>query len=421
MMMRFPVLAALSLASVVSEAAEVPRFIDPADLQNPTFVCLNEPVTYDDEERRYVDLLWQETLSYLQGYAEGLTAATGPGCGDSALAMTETNDPTLSGPKYQCIMDNPDMQRMVKEIHQVLANPDQARQCFSARKGASGLMLPDEALLEVSEVARWLQRPTMKAYYAGLEDQQLSASGQRFSEHFREAVSGQAMRMPTGFTRDLSANALPNLWASAGWVPMYSKSDHRSLTAGDHNFRGGYAYAEVFGPWGLLQIASINGQRVEAEIGMTAQAMDSFYPYHFHIAQEIYHTIREPQCANQVNQFVVTANNAVLAHEGDTDQHRILRFDGANTANVDHYWVSTTTMRDPLLYIPTNAIHAFDLGDCELDDDAVNAHVALWARSIVPNYGGTTLCELTDADLPKSAINRRDADVRCKPVHKRFK
>ena len=45
------------------------------------------------------------------------------------------------------------------------------------------------------------------------------------------------------------------------------------------NMRGGYAYAEIIGPYGLIQIDSINGEKVGIEIGMTNQVLFSKFYY----------------------------------------------------------------------------------------------------------------------------------------------
>lgn len=402
-------------------AYELPSFIDPADIEDAKLECINQPVSYSDTEQKYVDMLWQETLEYIEGYAIGLTHGNSNSCTNSALSITETNTPDMHGPHHECIMSNLDMQRMVKEIYQVLGNKDQAKQCFSARVGKEGLYTPDTKFMDASPVAKWLNRPSLKSYYQTVGDEMLSKSGIRFSEDFFDSVTGDEMQMPDSFAKDISANKLPNLWGAVGWVPMYSKQDHRSLVAGSPYFRGGYAYAEVFGPWGLLQIAKINGAKVEAEIGMTVQALDTFYPYHLHIAQENYTTIRTPRCENKINQFIVSTENGVLEKLSEEEGYSVFKFDGMNTPNVDHYWASTTPSRDPIIYIPSNSIHAFDLSEeCDLEKEPA-AHVAVWARSTVPSYGGTTLCELQDASLPKDAINRREATVTCKPMHKLFK
>ncbi|WP_051435719.1 hypothetical protein [Shewanella fidelis] len=408
-------------AALMSHAAyAVPDFIDEKTVENAEFSCINAPVKYSAAEQKHIDVLWQETLKYVEGYAVALTSSDSEQCQSSALAMTETNRPGLTGPTYQCIMDNRDMQVMVKHIYAVLNNPDKAKQCFSAKKDSTSLLSPSETMTQGSAVARWINRPEMKDYFANLSDKALNKAGIEFADNFAEMITGSDIQMPANFPFDISANALPNLWASVGWAPMYSKEDHRSLTAGESAFRAGYAYAEVMGKWGLLQIDKINGEEVGAEIGMTVQRMDSFYPYHFHIAQEIYHTIREPACLNSTKQLILKENNPALKVLERTSEYTKLNYNGQDIKDIDHYFVSTTTEKDPLIYIPTNSIHAFDLKEhCEAEPKK-SAHVAIWARSVTPNYGGTTLCELQDKSLDKSNINNKNANVDCKPVKYKF-
>ena len=83
-------------------------------------------------------------------------------------------------------------------------------------------------------------------------------------------VTGDDVTAPDAFPFDITANALPHLWSSAGWVPMYAWDSERNKK----NFlktRGMYAYAEVLGHWGLIRIDEINGEKVGAEIGMVNQ------------------------------------------------------------------------------------------------------------------------------------------------------
>ena len=83
----------------------------------------------------------------------------------------------------------------------------------------------------------------------------------------------------------MSFLGLRDLWASVGWIPLYAERTENSLT---HQFKGSYLYAEVIGPSGLLRIDSIENERFNLELGMTVQAVGSFYPYHHHLPREIY-------------------------------------------------------------------------------------------------------------------------------------
>lgn len=78
--------------------------------------------------------------------------------------------------------------------------------------------------------------------------------------------------------------------------------------------------------------------------------------------------------------------------------------------------MSTTPESDPLIYIPRNSLHAFDLKEqCEPDPDR-DAHVTLWARTKAQDqndYGNTNVCTLVDKTLAKVQINKRTANVSC--------
>ena len=98
-------------------------------------------------------------------------------------------------------------------------------------------------------------------------------------------ITGDDVVTPDAFPFDITANALPNLWSAAGWVPMYAADSERNKK----NFiktRGSYAYAEILGHWGLIRIDEINGIKVGAEIGMVNQVRCSKLNFGF-IAQEI--------------------------------------------------------------------------------------------------------------------------------------
>ena len=121
-------------------------------------------------------------------------------------------------------------------------------------------------------------------------------------------VTGEKVKTPKNFPYDVSARSLPNLWASVGWFPMYAEESERNQK-NFANVRGGYAYAEILGHWGLLRIDEINGQKVGAEVGMTVQAVNTLYPYHNHATSELYYTMRQPSCVNQFKTFAIRDTN----------------------------------------------------------------------------------------------------------------
>ena len=118
-----------------------------------------------------------------------------------------------------------------------------------------------------------------------------------------------------------------------------------------------------------------------------------------------------------MKQFVINPTNSIVTITGEDEEHYYVEFDGSNIPNIDHYWASTTPDNDPLLFIPANSIHAFNLKEnCEATPDET-AHVAVWARSNADkkanDYGTTVVCGLKDKSLPKTSINSKYANVKC--------
>ena len=137
------VLLGLSLM-VGAQASELPNFLDKNDIQNAEFKCLTKPTKYTADEQKYVDILWNETLSYLNAYAKALTNPDQSNCLNSDEAMIDSTD----GVKKMCIMDRRDMRIMVKNIYQVVNNPDKAKQCFSAREDVDWIYSPGKEIEE---------------------------------------------------------------------------------------------------------------------------------------------------------------------------------------------------------------------------------------------------------------------------------
>ncbi|WP_025821852.1 hypothetical protein [Shewanella marina] len=384
--------AAALLLSSPAFAATVPDFLDVNEINNAEFVCLPTQHDYTPQEQKYVDQLWQETLVYLEGYAKALTNDVNANCLNSARSIYET----AGGVKSMCIMDNRDMRDMVKNIYQVLNNPDKAKQCFSAREEMTWNYSPGGKLVENSEVAQWINRMTFAEFFkTKVTDKAVAKEGAQFAQNFEKMVTGDDIKMPPQFPFDISAKALPNLWASVGWFPMYAEENQRNLR-NFTNIRGGYAYAEVMGHWGLLRIDEINGAKVGAEIGMVTQAVDTFYPYHNHAISEIYYTIRQPACINQFKNFAIREDNPLLTTVSETDTQRVVQFD-SGMVNEHQMWTNTTPDKDALVYFHQNNIHAFDIdGSCEAKPEE-KAIVTVWARSNANDkrndYGTTLLCE----------------------------
>ena len=394
----------------LSHAQEIPDFIDPEDLKDVDCKCLEKEVKYTKEEQKYIDILWEESLKYLAAYAKALTTSPeGIPCINSDEATYET----VEGFKKMCVMDRRDMQLLVKHIYQVLHNPDEAKKCFAAREDVDWIYSPGGQLEAQSEVAQWLQRTTFQEFFnTKVTDPEVKAYGKTFTDNFYEMVTGDAVKTPANFPYDVSARSLPNLWASVGWFPMYAEESERNKRNFD-NVRGGYAYAEIMGHWGLLRIDEINGEKVGAEVGMVVQSVNTLYPYHNHAISELYYTMREPACVNQFRTFAVRENNPHVVTVGETSEERVIQFD-AGTPNEHAMWASSSYDRDALVYFHENTIHAFEVdGDCEANP-AGSALVTAWARSDAHeranDYGTTKLCECAD-ELNTPAV--RGKKIQC--------
>ncbi|WP_028116309.1 hypothetical protein [Ferrimonas senticii] len=406
-------LVAAALFAANGYAIEIPDFLDKNEISNATFQCLGDSPRYSAADQKYVDMLWAETLKYLEGYAVALSTSDS-NCRNSDLAMYQTNTHDLKGPQYMCIMDNRDMQLMVKHIHAVLANPEQAKQCFGAREDVNWIYSPGGELEANSPVAQWLKRETFAEFFDNkVTDPKVKAYGKDYTEHFAKMVTGSDIKMPAAFPFDVSANALPNLWAAVGWFPMYAEESERNQRNFDKT-RGTYSYAEVFGHWGLLRIDQINNEKVGAEVGMVAQRIDSFYPYHNHAISEIYYTIRQPACTDEFQNFAIREDSPLVKTISETDTVREVEFD-AGMENESWFWASTSPEKDDLSYFHQNTIHAFNYNgaDCHAKPEQ-KAIVSVWARSNAHDtrndYGTTLLCE--SAERPNTPAMRGEK-IRC--------
>jgi hypothetical protein len=389
--------------------SDFPDYIDVEELKNPKITCFEGEQKIKKEDQEYIDILWDEALQYLNAYAVALTTSTSDGCHQSDQAIWET----AGGVKKMCIMDQRDMQIMVKHIWQVVHNPDEAKKCFSARMDVDFIYNTGGELQEKSPVAQHFKRETFDTFYkTKVEDPRVKALGENLTKNFYKMVTGDEIKLPANFPYDVSARALPNLWAAAGWFPMYAPDSPRN-NKNHYTCRGSYAYAEIFGHWGLLRIDEINGEKVGAEIGMTVQAVDSEYPYHNHGSSEIYYAMREPACLDQFRSFTMREGSPRIEVISEDDTKRVIEFE---TAVHEEYkdWATTAYNHQSLQYFHQNTIHGFELdGDCEANPEE-RALVAVWARSNAHDtrndYGTTLMCECAD-DLGTPPV--RGKRVRC--------
>lgn len=397
-------------------AIEIPSFLDKNDIKNADFKCLTEPVIYSKKDQKYIDILWDETLTYIKAYALALTNGEMSQCLNSDEAIYDTTRED----KKMCIMDRRDMKNMVKNIYQILENPKKAKQCFSARKNVNWIYNPGGELTKNSPVAQWIDRTTFKEFFDNkVTNKKVQKIGQKFTKNFYKMITGKDIKMPTSFPYDVSANSLPNLWAAAGWFPMYAQESKRN-DKNFNNIRGGYAYAEVLGHWGLLRIDEINGEKVGAEVGMTVQSVDTLYPYHNHAIAEIYYNMRIPACTKQFKTFAIREDSNLLKTVKIDDKIRRVQFD-ASTAAEPYMWVAGNQSVNSLVYLHENTIHAFEVdGDCEAKPEE-KALVSVWARSNAHDkrndYGTTILCE--SAKKPGTPAHRGEV-IQCDLTHTKW-
>lgn len=402
--------------STNSNAESLPNFLDKSDITNAKFQCLPTSNNFSKEDQKYVDILWNETLTYLKAYAIALTNSNQSECVNSDEAMIDTTN----GTKKMCIMDRRDMKLMVKNIYQVINNPEKAKECFSPRKEVNWIYSPSKEMENNSPVAKWLNRKTFKEFFnTKVTNKEVRKLGLEFTKNFSKMVTGNDVKMPLVFPYDISANALPNLWASAGWYPMYAEESKRN-DKNFNNIRGGYAYAEVFGHWGLLRIDEINGQKVGAEIGMTVQSVDTFYPYHNHAISEIYYNLRVPAGTKEFNSFAIREDSPLLKTVEETSKMRKVQF---NSGQKDEkkMWLDSDYKKDPLMYFHQNTIHAFEIdGNSEAKPEE-KAIVSIWARSNAHDkrndYGTTLLCE--SAKNPGTPAKRGEM-IQCELTHTKW-
>ena len=390
--MKLSLLIGTLLISGSALSTEIPEFLDKNDINNASFTCLGNQPQYNETDQKYIDILWSETLTYLEAYAIALTNGTTSGCLNSDKALYDTTN----GGNKMCIMDQRDMKLMVKNIHQVLNNQSEAKKCFGAREDVNWIYNPGGQLTKNSPVAQHFKRMTFDQFFdQKVTNKNVQKQGKAFTKNFYDMVTGSEIKMPATFTIDISANSLPNLWAAAGWFPMYAEESQRNDKNFD-NIRGGYAYAEILGHWGLLRIDEINGEKVGAEVGMTVQAVNTLYPFHNHAISEIYYNMREPACSNQFKTMAIREDSPLIKTIKETDTMRRVQLDEGQH-NSQTMWLSGSAEQDSLLYFHQNTIHGFNIdGNCEANPEE-RAIVSVWARSNAHDkrndYGTTLLCE----------------------------
>ena len=406
----------------------VPSFLHSASLQNNIFTCNRtgerlggrsrtdtgeEVIQFDSDYEKYEEIVWQEALTYLSSLARASTKSD-QFCRNSDLAIYQTGSKD-GNPESLCFMDREGMRTMVRQIHSILENQDAARQCFSLREDAENLYSIGGSLQARSLPAQTINRPTMKEFFETVENSEIRNHGLVFSENFSDIVTGPNIQTPRAFPVDVSANSLPNLWASLGWSAMYANKEGHFQTNHPET-RGSFVYAEVLGGNGLLSIKEINGEPVVAEIGMTAQKLGSFYTFHNHAATEMYYSLKKPACPSEVKTFLMREGNPLIQTVEEGEGMRLIEFDASSPEIKNNYWMSISPDENDLTYYHENTIHALKTtADCA-EKPEQNGFVAVWARPIgsrinSPDFSVTKLCE--SATTPNQPA-QHDELVRCK-------
>jgi hypothetical protein len=364
----------------------------PAAKATQKFVC-DDDIDRSEltpKEQALADELWEQTLTYLRGFVTALE--TSRLCLDSPLAVIQTNDGRTNQTQTRCVSRYRDVELMVKHVNWVLDNPELARNCFDVQKNYEAFQLytPTEAMKQASEVAAWIDRPTLEEYHADKEGE-VGEAGRDLTENFEAILKNTNS---TAFVEvDMTYQGLPDLWTAVGWLPFYAENPK----AINERFRGGYAYAEVMGPWGMLRIKEIEGELVGAEVGMTIQ-VESFYPYHFHHSQELYMNIGKSSCAKQNTYMVMHWDNPSFA-QTRTDIGWDVAID--KTDHRKATWFRPTSPSDPnewIAYYERNAIHATKVGGKCGKGQAPPGFAQVWARTSSRDNNQTTkICVPVDA------------------------
>jgi len=161
------------------------------------------------------------------------------------------------------------------------------------------------------------------------------------------------------------------------------------------------------GPWGNLRIKDIDGEKVEAEIGMTVQLFNTSYPFHYHHPQEIYMAPTKPQCIDQ-NKFMVM--------HWDSDQFKQSRRNNGWTVEIDgkqgkwnKWFANQDTDKESLTYFERNAIHAFYAKEGCNQTIQNSGLVTVWSRSTAQdNEQSTRICRPSTGKMTTNGLNPDD-------------
>lgn len=411
-------LVAINDSKIQAKISQIlPSFISPSRVLTAEIICSRssrDSTEITQEESEYRDLVWEEAMVYLRNLAIAATT-TDRYCRNSDIAIFATGQKDSSKPRNMCLMDREDSREMVNNIYAIISNQVESKKCFDLNKKSQDVFSPGGFLSSQSQPALSQGRKTLSEFFQNLEIPVVREHGLVVADNFSDIVTGDQIQSPSAFPSDISANTLPNLWASVGWIPMYAKEDGR-FHNNQPSARGGFVYAEVLGSTGLIRIKSINGNPMRSEIGMTVQKLDSFYTFHTHDATEIYYNLKKPSCDEQVEAFAMREGNPLLKTISENEHYRIVEFDAGSPSIKDNFWMSASPVGYDLTYFHENTIHALKLSsECSKIPNQSGA-VAVWARTRGfdahnPYYSKTNICESAKREgYPADS----DELVRCK-------
>ena len=411
-------LVAINDSKIQAKISQIlPSFISPSRVLTAEIICSRpsrDSAKITQEESEYRDLVWEEAMVYLRNLAIAATT-TDRYCRNSDIAIFATGQQDSSKPRNMCLMDREDSREMVNNIYAIINNQVESKKCFDLNKKSQDVFSPGGFLSSQSQPALSQERKTLSEFFQNLEIPVVREHGLVVADNFSDIVTGDQIQSPSAFPSDISANTLPNLWASVGWIPMYAKEDGR-FHNNQPSARGGFVYAEVLGSTGLIRIKSINGNPMRSEIGMTVQKLDSFYTFHTHDATEIYYNLKKPSCDEQVEVFAMREGNPLLKTISENEHYRIVEFDAGSPSIKDNFWMSASPVGYDLTYFHENTIHALKLSsECSKIPNQSGA-VAVWARTRGfdthnPYYSKTNICESAKREgYPADS----DELVRCK-------
>ncbi len=394
------VLAMMADSKIQAKISQIlPSFLSPSRVLNAEITCSRssqDSVKLTREESEYRDLVWEEAMVYLKNIAVAATT-TDRYCRNSDIAVFATGQQDSSTPRNMCLMDREDSREMINNIYAIVSNQIESKKCFDLNRKSQDVFSPGGLLLSQSKPALSQERKTLSQFFENLEIPDVREHGLVVADNFSDIVTGDQIQTPSSFPSDISANSLPNLWASVGWIPMYAKEDGR-FHNNQPSARGGFVYAEVLGSTGLIRIKSINGMPMRSEIGMTVQKLDSLYTFHTHDATEIYYNIKKPSCDNEIEVFAMREGNPLLKTVYENNHYRIVEFDAGLSSIKDNFWMSASPVGHDLTYFHENTIHALKLSsECSNSPEKSGA-VAVWSRSRGfdtnnPYYSKTNICE----------------------------